>query len=62
MIQYRVTIRDPCRNWRASISADDEINALKIALDRFRSERGYEPSNADDIFIAPDADYFLSQK
>ena len=58
MIQYRITIRDPERNWRSSIPANNEFEALKKALDQFRSESGYAPT-ADNIFIERDAEQFF---
>lgn len=57
---YRVTIRDRLP-WRRSISAASEYEAMKEALRRFRKERDYEPASAEDILIAPDVDYLLSQ-
>ena len=37
MIHYRITIRDPDKNWRSSIPANSEFEALKKALDKFGS-------------------------
>lgn len=49
------------RPWRKAISAASEFEAMKEALRRFREERAYEPASSEDILIAPDVDYFLSQ-
>lgn len=57
---FRVTIRDR-RPWRRSFAAASEFEAMKEAVRRFREEREYEPDSSDDILIAPDVDYFLSQ-
>lgn len=54
---YRVSIRD-LRPWRKLITADSELEALKIALDKFRSERNYEPI-ADDVFVERDIEQFF---
>lgn len=56
---YRVRIRDR-HPWRRSIPAESEFEAMRKALVRFRSERGYEPSKAEDITAAPDVKQFLS--
>jgi hypothetical protein len=56
---YRVSIKD-ARPWRKSIVAETEFEAMRKALDKFRSERGYEPSRAEDITAAPDVEQFLS--
>jgi hypothetical protein len=55
---YRVRIRDR-RPWCKSIVAESEFEAMRKALDKFRSERGYEPSRAEDITAAPDVEQFL---
>ena len=57
---YRVTKRDR-RPWRRSIPAASEFEAMKEAVRRFCDERDYEPASAEDILIAPDVDYFMSQ-
>jgi hypothetical protein len=55
---YRVSIKD-ARPWRKSIVADSEFEAMRKALDKFRSERGYEPSRAEDITAAPDINQYF---
>ena len=54
---YKISIRD-YRPWRKSISADSELDALRIALDKFRSERDYEPTT-DNIFVKQDIEQFF---
>ena len=54
---YRVSVRDPLP-WREFITADSELEALKIALDKFRSERNYEPI-ADNVFVERDIEQFF---
>ena len=53
---YRVSIRDSVP-WRMSITADTKLEALKIALDKFRAERNYEPI-ADNVFVERDIEQF----
>jgi hypothetical protein len=55
---YRVTIKGT-RPWRKFIEANSEYDAMRKALKSFRSERGYEPSRAEDIYVAPDINQFF---